>query len=161
MITIPDRQLTPNFKLSELCHTEEDLDNTPPPAMIPVLEELAEFLEKVRTRALGGNPVSINSGYRSPAVNEAVGGEPTSAHALGRAADIECPAFGDPYAVSLAIKAAIERGDLAVDQLIYEVTWTHVARVGANGELRATNNEPNGYLTHPESGGYLDGLIAA
>ena len=36
------------------------------------------------------NPIIISSGYRSPEVNKAVGGSPTSNHLTGCAVDIRC-----------------------------------------------------------------------
>jgi len=48
--------------------------------------ELLAVLELVRQ--VTGKPVTITSGYRSPAHNKAVGGAPRSKHILGIAADI-------------------------------------------------------------------------
>jgi hypothetical protein len=39
------------------------------------------------------NPIIISSGYRSPEVNKAVGGSPTSNHLTGCAVDIRCASF--------------------------------------------------------------------
>ena len=39
------------------------------------------------------NPIIISSGYRSPEVNKAVGGAPTSNHLTGCAVDIRCEGF--------------------------------------------------------------------
>ena len=50
---------------------------------------LVEALEQMR--ALVGRPIGINSGYRSPAHNIAVGGVGHSQHCVGDAADIEVP----------------------------------------------------------------------
>ncbi len=47
---------------------------------------VAKVLQPLRDKF---GPVTINSGYRSPAVNTAVGGSPYSDHCLGMAADIE------------------------------------------------------------------------
>src|SRR5690348_13105107 len=49
------------------------------PALIAALEEL---------RALVGKPIHIDSGYRSPSTNAAVGGVGHSEHMEGKAADI-------------------------------------------------------------------------
>jgi len=82
-------------------------------------------------------PTIINSGYRSPELNEAVGGSSRSQHCKGEAADIEVP--GTPnYEVAEWI-----RDNLEFDQLILEgyVTgipdsgWVHVS-YKANGDNR-------------------------
>jgi len=66
------------------------LDNTPPDFVIDNLSVLCnEILQPVREYF--GKGVKINSGYRSPAVNSAVGGSRTSDHCKGMAADIEIP----------------------------------------------------------------------
>jgi len=71
-----------------------------------------------------GKPVLVSSGYRSPAVNRAVGGAANSAHMLGCAADFSSPSFGSP----LDICRAIARSDIAFDQLIHEFrAWVHIA----------------------------------
>ena len=49
-------------------------------------EEFFGFLESIRTA--WGKPMAINSGYRCPEWNRAVGGEPLSVHMFGLAADI-------------------------------------------------------------------------
>ena len=51
------------------------------------LPDLAGVLERIR-EAVGGKPVIINSGYRCPTHNKAVGGAPASQHLAGKAADI-------------------------------------------------------------------------
>lgn len=49
----------------------------------------SDFLVKLdKARELCGLPFKINSGFRTPAHNKAVGGEPNSAHTKGWAADI-------------------------------------------------------------------------
>jgi zinc D-Ala-D-Ala carboxypeptidase len=46
-------------------------------------------------RALFNRPIEITSAYRNPQVNAAVGGVPTSAHALGHAADFHVDGMTD------------------------------------------------------------------
>jgi uncharacterized protein YcbK (DUF882 family) len=48
--------------------------------------KLIEVLERIRSGT--GRPLSIVSGYRSPATNRSVGGARNSQHLVGRAADI-------------------------------------------------------------------------
>jgi hypothetical protein len=87
-------QLTANFSLHELTKSETALrmgfDNTPGEAETESLKLLAEkVLQPVRDHY--GKGVKVNSGYRSPESNAAVGGSKTSDHCKGQAADIEIP----------------------------------------------------------------------
>lgn len=87
--------LSKNFTVDELCKSEiairRSIDNTPTETVISNLQALVlNVLQPVRN-SLG--PITINSGYRSPAVNVAVGGSPTSDHCLGMAADIEISGY--------------------------------------------------------------------
>ena len=71
----------------------------------------------------------INSGYRGPKLNEAVGGSSKSQHCKGEAVDIECPGTSN-YAVASWIEQ-----NLDFDQLILEFYtpgipdsgWVHVS----------------------------------
>lgn len=79
--------LTPHFTLEELTVTATGLPNKPHGLELERLHALALFLECIRTRWNG--PITITSGYRSPAVNRAVGGVSSSRHVSGEAADIK------------------------------------------------------------------------
>jgi len=86
--------LTANFSLHELTKSETalrlNIDNTPGPVETEHLKILAErVLQPVRDHF--GKGVKVNSGYRSPESNAAVGGSRTSDHCKGQAADIEIP----------------------------------------------------------------------
>jgi len=86
--------LTANFTLSEMVKSETALrhgmDNTPGEVEIGNLKVLCEkVLQPVRDHF--GKGVKVNSGFRHPAVNQKVGGSPTSDHCKGQAADIEIP----------------------------------------------------------------------
>ena len=148
-------QLTAHFSLEELTASEtaarKQIDNMPGPDIMPHLQILEEGLEQVRT-ALRGLSIHVNSGYRSPALNAAIGGAARSAHTHGLAADIVCPQFGTPLQVCKAIEAA----GLATDQIIHEYgKWCHVAfaRPGAPArkETLTIASPSSGYVTglHP------------
>ena len=86
------------------------------------LMRLAAVLEDVR-HVLGSRPILISSGFRSEAVNKAVGGSTSSAHRLGLAADFTCPDFGSPLMVCRAIASS----GIQFDQLIHEKgSWVHL-----------------------------------
>ena len=87
-------QLTPHFKLSEFTKsstaTARKIDNTPSEQVISNLKLLCEqVLEPLRVHF--NCPIIISSGYRSPALNKAVGGVKNSQHMTGEAADIHLP----------------------------------------------------------------------
>lgn len=64
------------------------IDNKPSEAVVGNLKRLAEqTLDPAR--ALLGSPIFVNSGYRCPQLNKAVGGVPNSFHLQGRAADLD------------------------------------------------------------------------
>lgn len=111
------------FTLSQTA-VRRGIKNDPPPEVIDNLRRLARVMENVRT--LLGSPVLISSGYRSPELNEAVGGSKKSAHCRGLAADFTCPGYGTPREVALAIV----RSELIYDQVILEGAgpgaWVHL-----------------------------------
>lgn len=75
--------LTKNFKKSEF----DSRDGSKMPSSVLVkIKELAKNLQVLRDYF--NLPVSINSGYRSPKHNKAVGGVANSRHVKGEAADI-------------------------------------------------------------------------
>lgn len=120
--------LSEHFSLQEMTFSQTasrlGINNMPDEEAIYNLTRLANVLEKVRS-LLGDEPVLISSGYRSPELNEEVGGSPSSAHMFGLAADFTCPAFGDPLEVCKAIEP--EMYAFGIDQLIYEYTdWVHL-----------------------------------
>jgi uncharacterized protein YcbK (DUF882 family) len=115
--------LTPNFTLQELTHTDHrTLDNTPNEAELANLKRLAEFLERVK-HELYDKPIIVNSAFRSKAVNDAVGSKDTSQHRVGCAADIRVPGMTPDQVVR-----AIIASDLGFDQVIREFDrWTHIS----------------------------------
>ena len=95
-----------------------------PPLAKENIEALVDnVLDPARQRY--GGPVLVNSGYRCPAHNNAVGGVPNSQHLRGEAADICC---ND----NKRLGKIIEQG--VFDQLIYYPTFLHVSykRQGVN-----------------------------
>jgi len=128
--------LSPNFTLDELTKSTRarqlGLANIPDDAHAANLIRLCEeLLEPIRR--LLNTPIKINSGYRAPQLNAAVGGVPTSAHMDGRAADFVTPQMD----LSEAWRA-IEAHPLPFDQLIWEKNgfgsqWIHIA-IAKHGE---------------------------
>ena len=119
--------LSPHFTLEEFTESQtagrKGINNDPPSLLFPSLSNTAQGLEQVRT-LLGDRPIRISSGYRSPALNKAVGGSASSQHVLGEAVDFTCPAFGAPR----QIVAAIVASKIPFDQVIQEFdSWVHIS----------------------------------
>jgi zinc D-Ala-D-Ala carboxypeptidase len=130
-------KLTNNFTLEELTKSEtalrHNLENTPTVEVVENLQTLAEkVLQPVREHFARG--VKVNSGYRAPEVNAAVGGSKTSDHCKGMAADIEIP--GLPNAeLAQWIEASLEYTQLILEfytQGIPDSGWVHVSYDPAN-----------------------------
>ena len=122
--------LSEHFTYEELTRSDTavrlGVDNTPNEAEIENLKRLAVLLEEVK-KAVGGKPVMINSGFRSKAVNDAVGSKDSSQHRLGCAADLRVPGMR-PREVVQACMA------LPYDQIILEFdSWTHISVPNAPG----------------------------
>ena len=73
------KAITKNFKVREFACTDGS-------DVIFVSHDLVEVLQKIRDHF--GTPVTINSAYRTPGKNKAVGGAAYSQHLYGLAADI-------------------------------------------------------------------------
>lgn len=131
-------QISAHFSLEELTVTLTGLPNHPDDEAMDRLRRTAFRMEEVRT--LLGYPIHVHSGYRSAAVNKAVGGVPTSDHCRGDAIDFTCPQFGSPLSVAEAIQAS----DIKYDQLIYEGTWVHIS-FGSRMRQEDLTKTPGGY----------------
>ncbi len=121
------------MKLSSNFHIEEfetsdtaarlGLDNSIPASLIPNITRVSMLMEQVRI-VLGGIPITVTSGYRSPVLNKAVKGATNSQHLRALACDFICPKFGSPKKIAESIMAA----NLNYDQLILEFgRWVHIS----------------------------------
>ena len=100
------------------------IDNTPNSEIVKNLKQLVEYiLDPLRERY--GKSVYVNSGYRCPALNKAVGGSKTSAHQYGLAADIT----GGSREENKILFNLIQELELPFQQLIDEknFSWIHVS----------------------------------
>jgi hypothetical protein len=152
-------RLSENFTLQEFTKSQtairKGLDNTPAEAHIENAKELfANVVQKVRDNF---GVTIINSGYRGPDLNYAIGGSNTSQHTRGQAVDIECP--GTPnYDVAKWVEDNLE-----FDQLILEFYtpgipdsgWVHVSyKTEDNRKQCLTAMKENGKTI------YKPGLVA-
>ena len=150
-------RLSQHFTLRELCKTSVRMENVPNVAQVENLRRVCRWLERLRRRwneryadignggmeeplirrrwndlyGEGDDPIVINSGFRSAAVNKAVGGAPTSNHLTGCAVDIRVAGLEQllRYAVIL-LDISDESGE-DFDELLLErngaVMWLHFA----------------------------------
>jgi hypothetical protein len=130
-------KLSKNFSLEEMCRSNtasvRGLPNVPNAEQVKNLQQLCEnVLQPLRNHL--GKPVVINSGFRSQAVNMAVGGAKNSQHTKGEAADIKCKDY--PYAKEIYTWIM---DNLKFDQVILErkgkAVWVHVS-FRTNGKNR-------------------------
>ncbi len=128
-------KLSEHFTFEELTFSEAarllGVDNSPDDGQLLNLKRLAGLMETIR-HLVDDYPIEVHSGYRSTAVNRAVGGVATSAHCLGLACDFTCSSFGRPAVVA----AKIVESQIQFDQLILEYGWVHVGLSPEGGQLR-------------------------
>lgn len=112
------------FTIDELTHTSTSLQNKPSQSEKNALKELVKnVLDPARENL--AFPIKVNSGFRSIAVNNAIGGAKNSQHTKGEAADLDCE---DNAKLFNYIS-----DNLVFDQLIWEggddkqPAWVHVS----------------------------------
>jgi len=130
-------KLTEHFTLGEMCKTTVNLKNVPNEAQVENLKRLCGWLERLRSEwnkryGESDDAIVINSGFRSPAVNRAVGGVNGSNHLTGCAADIRVAGIEQliRYAAILLDISDESREDF--DELLLERSpkgtyWLHFA----------------------------------
>ena len=144
-------QLSSNFSLGEMTKsqtaTRKGIDNTPSAEHQSNLQSLCmHVLQPIRDHF--SQVVTVSSGYRSPALCEAIGSKITSQHAKGQAADFEI------FGVSNKELADYIHEHLDYDQLILEYWkesdpnsgWVHCSYTEGNNRrqyLKAYKDENN------------------
>ena len=127
-------QLSEHLSLAEVTRSEtakrKGVSNMPTEQHIANFKLLAEkVFEPIRNHF--GKPIHISSGYRSAALNKAIGGAASSQHCTGEAIDIDM----DGHAGGITNKMVFDyiKDNLEFDQLIWEFgtdanpDWVHVS----------------------------------
>ena len=125
-------QLSKNLALAEVTRSEtakrRGISNMPTPEHIENFKKLAEnIFQPIRDHF--GAPIHLSSGYRSAALNKAVGGSSSSQHCKGEAIDIDM----DGTAITNKQIFDFIKANLNFDQLIWEFgtdanpDWVHVS----------------------------------
>jgi len=127
-------KLSEHLDLSEVTRSEsakrKGIANNPTPEHLENFKKLAEHVfEPIRNHF--GVPINISSGYRSKALNKAIGGSSTSDHCYGKAIDIDMD--GSSSGVTNNDIFHWIKDNLKFKQLIAEfpqagkLGWVHVA----------------------------------
>lgn len=134
-------QLSKNLYLSEVTKSRTakrlGISNEPTKEHLVNLQILAEKIFQP-IRDYYGCPIYISSGYRSEALNKAIGGSKSSQHCKGQAIDIDRDGHSLP---SNAEIFEYIKNNLEFDQLIWEFgsntnpDWVHVS-YNTNGSQR-------------------------
>jgi hypothetical protein len=125
-------QLSKNLTLAEVIRSEsakrKGISNEPTSEHLENFKKLAEkVFQPIREHF--GVPIHISSGYRSKALNAAIGGSATSQHCSGEAIDIDM----DGSSVTNAQVFNYIKDNLIFDQMIWEFgtdknpDWVHVS----------------------------------
>ena len=124
-VEVPDGYLSPHFKASEFDCTGSCDDcavnnaaNRPPPILLEWLEAIREHFK--------GSPVVINSAFRCPDRNAAVGGAKGSQHLTGNAVDIRVAGVKPSAVYAFADQLIGDQGGVGR----YE-TFTHIDARGS------------------------------
>ena len=125
--------LSENLSVAEFSKSDtakrKGIDNTPKGVHLEAAKELAQnIFQPIREHF--AVPIFLSSGYRSEALNKAVGGSATSQHSKGEAIDIDMDGRKGPSNVEIFHYI---RENLPFDQLIWEFgtdekpDWVHVS----------------------------------
>ena len=112
--------------------TRRGIDNTPNDEQLSCMEKIAEEVFEP-LRAYVGGPIKINSFFRCPELNKAIGGSSKSQHCKGQAMDID-DTFGR---CTNAEMYHFIKENLDFDQMIWEFgnddnpDWVHVSYVSS------------------------------
>jgi len=128
------------FTLQELLASEtakkKQIDNAPSFEVVDHLRELTKMILEPM-RAAYGKPITVSSGYRCPALNKAVGGQNTSAHLRGDAADLQAT---DMEGFKTFVRGWLIAQRVKFDQCIIESSgktqWIHIGIYSSNGQQR-------------------------
>ena len=130
-------RLSPHFTLGELTKTKTKIENVPNEAQVENLKRLCGWLEMLRSEwnkryGEGDDPIVINSGYRSEAVNKAVGGVKGSNHLTGCAADIRVAGIEQLVRYATILLDISDESQEDFDELLLERSpkggyWLHFA----------------------------------
>mgnify|MGYP003108816549 CR=1 FL=1 len=129
-------KISKNISYKESIHSQtakrKGIENTPNEEQLASMFTIAEMIFQP-LRAWVGGPIKINSFFRSPELNRAIGGSKTSQHCKGQAMDLD-DVYGHKTNAEMYMYI---KENLDFDQLIWEFgddknpNWIHVSYVDA------------------------------
>ena len=134
-----DEHLAEHFTLREMVNSylarTMHIDNTPTPEAVQNLRQLCQkVLEPLRQHF---GPIGVNSGYRSPRLNELLGGVANSQHMKGQAADLYCRSLSDARRLFDYARQHVDFDQLLLERRFTDgCCWLHVSYVGTGRNRR-------------------------
>lgn len=134
------------FSLSEMTYSGTALrlgiPNDPTGEQIKDLKRLMDYLDKVREAF--GKAIIVTSGFRSPRLNEHIGGSKTSQHMKGQAADIRPHDIKELRQLLTTIRQVGGFDQLILEEPTGRTPWIHVSIPPANKPPRGDVKHWNG-----------------
>ena len=135
--------ITEHFSYNEMTRSAwaetRRVDNTPDELQLAALENLCRTVLEPLRRQFG--PITINSAFRSPRVNEGVHGMGNSRHLYGEAADIRFPDLETGRAYFRFLKRLPD-----IDQLLFDLAVNNFY-----GHLPTTHGRVYAQIVNPDS----------
>ena len=142
-------KLSEHFTLGEMTvSSHKEVYNIPSHEAIANLKRLCVWLEALREASPGpskgrGEPIIINSGYRSPQLNRKIGGAANSNHLTGCAVDIRTSGMEQAICYAAILINYAKESQQVFDELLiehnrYGAIWLHFA-VRPSGNRRKVN----------------------
>jgi D-alanyl-D-alanine dipeptidase len=142
-------KLSKNFTLAEIEHSSTakrlGINNEMPKEHITNMQRLITDIVQPMRDDLG--PIRISSGYRSKALNSAIGGSNRSQHSKGEALDLQFWSMGEMN--NKVIYDWILNSGLQFDQMIneFDFAWIHIS-------LKETGNRRSVLEAYKDKEGY-------
>jgi len=145
-------KLSKNFTLAEIEHSSTakrlGISNEMPKKHIDNMQRLITDLVQPMRNDLG--PIRITSGYRSKALNSAIGGSNRSQHSKGQALDLQFWKRGEMNNEKI-YKWILESG-LQFDQMIneFDFAWIHLSlkEAGNRKDVLEAYKDKEGYTAY-------------
>lgn len=134
----PDTKITKDFKLLDFIYSDtakaKGINNTPDKQSLRNIFDIAKVVQKIQDEL--GMKIHVNSCYRCPTLNSAIGGAKKSDHVFGAAVDIKVIPFSLENNMKLwnCVNKLADEGKIKFRQLVFEYgdkskgpKWVHVS----------------------------------